>query len=388
MKILMQNRRDALKHVGGDTIQMLKTKEYLEKIGVKIDISLSPNPRVDKYDIVHVFNIQEYAANYSFRQIANAKKHGKPVALSTIYWKWDDYEIEFNVNHSQNSTRGQHDLGYNGNALIRGINGILNKGLGIKVRSITLMNKEMRRKEHAIKRHMRLMYIKRTQYAALLLSDMLLPNAEGEARLIEQAFGLPLKYYSVVPNCADKSILDGDRQIAKNRFGFDDYVLCVGRVQPVKNQLNLIKAMRDTNLKLVIVGKHINRSYIELCKKFATKRVVFVEEIPHEELAHIYAAAKVHVLPSWRETPGLVNLEAGLARCNLVVSDRGTTREYFGDRVLYCEPGSVESIKKAIISAYAKEKTNDLAKYVEHSYTWEKAAEITKNAYSKILGGK
>ncbi|MBA7701117.1 hypothetical protein ES703_109848 [subsurface metagenome] len=57
MKVLMQSRVNLFKNLGGDSIQILKTKEYLEKIGAMIDISTELNPNLSSYDLVHLFNL-------------------------------------------------------------------------------------------------------------------------------------------------------------------------------------------------------------------------------------------------------------------------------------------------------------------------------------------
>ena len=55
--------------------------------------------------------------------------------------------------------------------------------------------------------------------------------------------------------------------------------------------------------------------------------------------------AKVNVLTSWVETPGLVSLEAAYAGCNLVVSDKGSVRDYFKNFAFYCDPSNIKNIK-------------------------------------------
>ena len=84
MKVLMQIRSNAFELSGGDTIQMLKTKEALEKLGIEVDISLSLRPDVSGYDVIHLFNLTRVQETYV--QLKNAKAAHKPVVLSTIYW--------------------------------------------------------------------------------------------------------------------------------------------------------------------------------------------------------------------------------------------------------------------------------------------------------------
>ena len=90
MKVLFQSRKTLYSVPGGDTTQIMKTKEYLEKLGVAVDVSLELTPDVSKYDIVHVFNLMRPQELYL--QVKNAKKYEKRVALSTIYGPYEEYE--------------------------------------------------------------------------------------------------------------------------------------------------------------------------------------------------------------------------------------------------------------------------------------------------------
>ena len=50
MKILFQSRKTLFTAPGGDTTQILKTKEYLEKAGCIVDITLELEPDLSGYD--------------------------------------------------------------------------------------------------------------------------------------------------------------------------------------------------------------------------------------------------------------------------------------------------------------------------------------------------
>ena len=78
-------------------------------------------------------------------------------------------------------------------------------------------------------------------------------------------------------------------------------------------------ALRKTDLPIVLIGssKHWP-SYADLCKKISGERLRIIDHLPQNLLASAYAAAAVHVLPSWMETCGLVSLEAALAGAPLV----------------------------------------------------------------------
>src|SRR5439155_18907308 len=144
----------------------------------------------------------------------------------------------------------------------------------------------------------------------------------------------------------------------------------VARIEGLKNQLNVIKALGGTKYQLTIIGKAaINQmSYFNECRELASKysNIHFVtEHIEHEKLASIYKAAKVHVLASWFETTGLVSLEAAMMDCNIVITRKGDTEEYFNDLAYYCEPDNIESIRDAIIKAYHSPVNDKLKSFIK-----------------------
>src|SRR5262249_29032659 len=129
-------------------------------------------------------------------------------------------------------------------------------------------------------------------------------------------------------------------------------------------------------------------NYFKECKKVAEGakgKVLFIDHMPQDGLKSAYGAAKVHALPSWRETPGLASLEAGLAGCNIVVTKRGSTEEYFGDLAYYCEPDDSQTIRSAVIKAYEMPRNCQLAEQILEKFTWEKAAAETLIAYQAIV---
>jgi len=51
MKVLFQSRTTLFSVPGGDTVQLVKTAEYLRKLGVEVDISTELEPCLDVYDL-------------------------------------------------------------------------------------------------------------------------------------------------------------------------------------------------------------------------------------------------------------------------------------------------------------------------------------------------
>jgi glycosyltransferase involved in cell wall biosynthesis len=71
--------------------------------------------------------------------------------------------------------------------------------------------------------------------------------------------------------------------------------------------------------------------------------------------------------------------------CNLVVGTGGDTREYFNGYASFCEADNFQSIVDAIGEALEKELSAEFRDLVLEKYTWKRAAEVTLEAYKKVL---
>jgi len=115
--------------------------------------------------------------------------------------------------------------------------------------------------------------------------------------------------------------------------------------------------------------------------------VQFVPRLGHHDplLASAYAACGCLVLASWFETPGLVALEAGMSGTPLVLPEGGCAREYFGPLAAYVRPNDLPGIRRAVLDALARGRSQTLAELVRTSFSWKAAARVTREAYAKIL---
>jgi len=366
LKVLMQGRNSLFNVPGGDTIQILKTKECLNKIGIEVNISTELEPDVGGYDLVHLFNLIRPQEVYL--QARNAKKHNKKVVLSPIYADYTEYD-----------KKGRH-----------GFTHMIFKNLStgqieyLKVLARAIKNKELHKGTVTLLLNG---YLK-LQKKIIYMTDMLLPNSNSEIGRIKRTFDLKSLDYIVVPNAVDINKFDFEKtNIDKEIKNFTDCVLCVARIEGIKSQLNLVKAVKGLPLKLILIGKPApnHLKYYQKVKKEADNNVIILDYISHEKLPQYFKIAKVHALPSWFETTGLSSLEAGVMGCNLVISDKGDTREYFKDFAYYCDPESVKSIREAVIQAYENPINPKLKEHIMKNFNWDKTAEKTSEAYQKVL---
>jgi len=370
MKVLFLSRKTLFSVPGGDTTQILKTAKYLEKLGIKVDVSTELEPNLKNYDLVHIFNLMRGQETYL--QVLNAKKQDKPVVLSTIYGLYTEYERKASGGLRQiiANALSPYQIEY------------------FKILARAIKNKEI---------HKGTIVVLRKGFLNILknicdMVDVFLPNSESEMKRIVKEFNLENYKYVVVPNAVDLEIFDYNKvKVDKNiEKKFKDCILCVARIEGRKSQLNLVRAVKDLPYKLVLIGKpapnHIK--YYKQVKKEAGNNVIFLDFIPHEKLPQYYKVAKVHALVSWMETPGLSSLEAAAMKCNLVITKKGDTYDYFKEYAYYCEPDDIESIRKAIIKAYESPFNGSLYKLVIENYTWEKAAKKTLEGYELALKEK
>lgn len=364
MRILMQARGNLFDAPGGDTTQIIKTAEHLEKLGISCEIVVRRIEDYRAYDIVHLFNVTRIQETYCFARDAKAAK--KPVVLSTIYWDNEETERMADVGWRRHLTRG---LTLDQIERLKGLWRVVGERQ-VNAANILVVVKGFTR----------------LQQETLRYVDWYLPNSEAEMALFRRkiASGRDLPY-TVVPNGVDVSQSD---ELSSSYSMLDGCVLCVGRIDGRKNQLNLVRAMSASKLPLVFVGKPApnHSAYMRQVQQEATPDTHFIGQLPQSQIVSLYRRAKVHCLPSWYETPGLASLEAAAEGCNIVVTNRGSTGEYFGDHAYYCEPDDVDSIRRMVLLAHAAPVDQSLRQLVRSRFTWEEAARKTAEAYMESLG--
>ncbi len=346
---------------GGDTTQIKMTAKELVELGVDVDIMLATDKiNYLKYDIIHFFNIIRPD------DILPHIRSGLPYVVSTIYVDYSEYD-----------------------KLIR-------KGFVARILKIFNPNqiefiKTVGRfifKGNLVKSSY---YFFNGHYKSVLKvaadAHMLLPNSDSEYKRFVNDYGIVRPYRKIV-NAIDPKIFSNNVEPNKTYL---NHVVCAGRVEGIKNQLNLIKALVNTKLNLTIVGKPSPNqlSYYDECVRVAATgdNVKFIDHIDHSELVRIYSAAKVHVLPSWFETTGLSSLESAAMNCNIVITKKGDTEEYFGSFAYYCEPHDLDSIRNSVFEAYESDINPKFREHIMANYTWKRAAEQTLQAYNELLKG-
>lgn len=386
LQVIFANRNDCFEKSGGDTVQMMKTKEYLEKnYPVEVIICLNPDEFENYPDvkIVHIFNLQTVDETNKF--IKKAKELDKKVVLSTIYWDLlDTYYVKYlkflNIPPLMFTQIG--------------------KKIVIKIFNFFMLSNSALKSKFSA-------YLKKGLFAekeyfefrkkALLEADCLLPNSDEEMELCAKNFDIPLNIIKektvVVPNAIEwENFTETDlsSDTASNIELPEKYVVCAGRISSDKNQLNIVRALFNLDVAIVLVGGAYDESYNKQLKKIADKRgnVIILPHVTQTELFKIYQNAQCHILASFRESPGLVTLEALANNCKVVVSSAKfcPIKYYELDKFAkVCYPYSLISIRNAVLKAINDKTTINISDEYKQKFSYDNVANITFSAYQNLL---
>jgi len=171
----------------------------------------------------------------------------------------------------------------------------------------------------------------------------------------------------------------------------ENFILNVGTIEERKNALTIVKAIKDTDIPLVIVGRKTEYSdrishYVQENKM--QDQVIMLEGLDLKELAILYQAAKVFVYPSIFEGFGIPIIEALFSRTPVITNSKGVFPEAAGPYSIYLENVLDEKeMQEKILYAW----NNDLYEEIEKSHRFvQKFDDINiaknwKNLYDNLL---
>ncbi|HEX3383628.1 MAG TPA: glycosyltransferase family 4 protein [Mucilaginibacter sp.] len=356
MKVALITRSTLFEVPGGDTVQVSETARHLSALGVSAEIKLTGD-QIDykRYDLLHFFNLTR-PADILF----HSRRTEKPFVVSTILCNYSEYDK-------------QHRKG------IGSLFGFLPND---KIEYLKTIARWLKGSDRLASKAYLWKGQRKSIIKILKTAGMILPNSASEYKRIRQLYPCETKY-SIVPNGVDTELFHSSH----NSIRDNKTVICVARIEGIKNQLNLIKALNNTSLKLYLIGSYApnQKAYYDKCRSIAAGNITFIDHLPQRELVKYYQRARVHVLPSWFETTGLSSLEAAFMGCNIVITNKGDASEYFGANAFYCDPGDPDSIRSSIESACQSEYSEALHDRIQKKYTWEQAAIQTYKAYQQTI---
>ena len=325
---------------GGHKTQLFQTARALRRAGMEVaigDLGLATSAR---FDVVHYFG--------DLRPLLDAGRPPGRVVVSPVYFPaW--FEL-----------------------------GPLRWRGGCRTWVASHLRRQLRSIRHPSARRRQWAEV-RARIDAMARADVIVTNSRAEARLVEADAGRPIPSIRVAHSGVDPVFFTGTVEQGRRLLGDDPYVLCVGRIEPRKNQLTLARAMRQVPRRLVLIGTVLpgNEGYLRACME-ALPSLVHRSHVGNL-LPHAYAAADVHVLPSWYETTGLATLEALAAGTPCVAGQGPCVEDYFEGQVRLHRPGDQRGLRAGILATL--DEPRDQGRELAARFTWERTAEELLDAY-------
>ncbi len=129
----------------------------------------------------------------------------------------------------------------------------------------------------------------------------------------------------------------------------NDYILSVGTVEPRKNQLSILKAIHEKNIKnqLVFVGRPTDYSaellkYISINKM--SNQVKLLNNMPRKDLASLFQNAKLSIYVSLFEGFGLPVIESMASGCPVITSNVSCLPETAGGAAVLSSPEDIDEL--------------------------------------------
>jgi len=208
----------------------------------------------------------------------------------------------------------------------------------------------------------------------------------------------PHAHLHVVPGGVDLALFKPvSKEMCKRTLEIDGrMILFVGKLVPIKNLYNLLRAFKRVSsviedVVLMIVGDGpLRQSLVRTAQKLDLKNVKFLGDITNKSLPTYYNAADAFVLPSLDESYPLVCLEAAACAVPIVVTCGAKSFiEDFGEALFLVDPRSPESISDGIIKSLTnsdemREKTEIAFENVK-KYDWMEKAKETANINRQCL---
>jgi glycosyltransferase involved in cell wall biosynthesis len=200
--------------------------------------------------------------------------------------------------------------------------------------------------------------------------------SERSKRDLEELYGLAATRIVVTPNGVDPVFSPGDIGVPGR-----DYLLCVGVIEPRKNQRAALEAARQVGMPLVIVGPANDQALAVELRREGARVEGYVET---DRLVELYRGAACLIQASLHEGFGLPVLEAMACGTPVVTVPEPALVEVVGDAaVVVSEDELADGIRRALAQ-------HDRLSYAglerARAFSWHACAEKTLAVYLRVLG--
>jgi D-inositol-3-phosphate glycosyltransferase len=240
-------------------------------------------------------------------------------------------------------------------------------------------------------------------------ADAVIAPTGYEGTVLRQAYRARPSAVRIIPPGVDLGVFgpQGDRHADRQTLGGGRLLLYVGRLQPLKAPdvaVRTLAALDDLlpddgiPTRLLVCGgasgNGVGRSDVPYLQRLAADlgvadRVAFLAPRPQAELAALYRAADLVLMPSRSESFGLVALEAQASGTPVVATDVGGLRQAVtggGALVSGHDPRDHASAALPfLVDATVRAEASTAGMRHAHEYSWDRTAQATLELYTELL---
>lgn len=232
-------------------------------------------------------------------------------------------------------------------------------------------------------------------------TDYLLTVSNYSKKEIKKYYKLKNKKIYLTPNGINESFFENynkedNKKIIKDKYGFDDYILYVSRIEPRKNQDQLLKIYLEkhiykTSTHLVFIGVNSINNYklLKLVKDlepYQKSKIHFYDNISQNNLLNFYKASKVFVYPSKAEGFGIPPIEAGALKIPVLCSNATAMESFLFFEPNAFNPNSQKEFEEKFDYFYSNYKLIDL-EYIKNkiklNYSWDIPAQVLTSFFTQ-----
>ncbi len=243
-------------------------------------------------------------------------------------------------------------------------------------------------------------------------ADAVIAPAASEVAVLRERYGAAAGRVHLVAPGVDLEVFtaDTDRHSARQALGGGRIVLFVGRLQPLKGPDVAVRTLAALDAllpddgvptRLVVVGGPSGNGAGSVdppaLRRLAAQlgvadRVAFLAPRPQRELALLYRAADVVVMPSASESFGLVALEAQACATPVVAAAVGGLPSVVGDGgtlVAGRDPAAyAAAVAPYLLDARVRAAASAAAVRTARRYSWRRTADETLRVYDAVLADR